>query len=282
MARLNERVHVLLGPIQHANARNQGYMINSTVIVGDRGVVVVDSGGSLDVGRHLAAAVRRITDQPVTHVVNTHSHGDHYLGNGAFPGATIVSSETCRKLVGDTGREWVALMEHDIGHALPGTEPLAASVTYAERSRTPVTIGGVRIVFWVPAGSHTAGDLMVYLPDDKVLVTGDVLVNGIVPTLQDGFVRNWIRTLEEIEALGDIRFVPGHGDPMSLREVAAFRATLARFYSGVKEGYRKRLSEEEIRRTVDVSAWSRLERPYVIGRNVNRAYLEAEADVFSE
>lgn len=282
VVKVNERVHVLLGPIQHANPRNQGYMINSTVIVGDKGVIVVDSGGSLDVGRHLAAAVRRITDKPVTHVVNTHSHGDHYLGNAAFAGAILVSSESCRRLVLETGADWVALMSNDIGHALPGTTPQAASVTYGQRTRTPVSIGGVRIVFWVPAGSHTAGDMMVYLPDDKVLVTGDVLVNGIVPTLQDGFVRNWIRTLEEIEELGDIRFVPGHGDPMGIRDVAAFRGALARFYAGVKEGYRKGLSEEEIRRTLDLSAWNRLERPYVIGRNVNRAYLEAEADVFSE
>ena len=71
--KINERVYVLLGPIQHANKLNQGYMINSTVIVGDNGVIVVDSGGSDEVGRHIATAVRRITDKPITHVVNTHT-----------------------------------------------------------------------------------------------------------------------------------------------------------------------------------------------------------------
>ena len=65
-------------------------MINSTVIVGDEGVILVDSGGSDEVGRHIATAVRRITDKPVTHVVNTHHHGDHYLGNVAFDGATFI------------------------------------------------------------------------------------------------------------------------------------------------------------------------------------------------
>ena len=74
-------------------------MINSTVIVGDKGVILVDSGGSDEVGRHIATAVRRITDKPVTHVVNTHHHGDHYLGNVAFEGATLISSEMCRKMV---------------------------------------------------------------------------------------------------------------------------------------------------------------------------------------
>lgn len=69
--RINDRVYVLLGPVQHANRANQGYMINSTVIVGDEGVILVDSGGTAEVGRHIAAAVARITEKRVTHVVNT-------------------------------------------------------------------------------------------------------------------------------------------------------------------------------------------------------------------
>ena len=119
--KINDRVYVLLGPIQHANRINQGYMINSTVIVGDKGVILVDSGGSDEVGRHIATAVRRITDKPVTHVVNTHHHGDHYLGNMAFEGTTFISSEMCRSMVLETGAEWLGIMERDIGRKLPGT-----------------------------------------------------------------------------------------------------------------------------------------------------------------
>ncbi len=280
--KINERVYVLLGPIQHANRFNQGYMINSTLIVGDKGVILVDSGGSREVGRHIAKAVRRITDKPVTHVVNTHHHGDHYLGNAAFEGATFISSEMCRKMVLETGSEWLGMMEHDIGHKLPGTKLIAAEVTYREGARTETFIHGVRVVFWVPRGSHTIGDLMVYLPDDKVLVAGDVLVSRIVPTLQDGFAKNWIRTLDEIQALDVAHFVPGHGDLMTRRDVTALRGAMSGFYSRVKEGFRGGKSEGEIRKSLDLSAWEKLERAYVIGRNIKRAYLEAEADSFDE
>ena len=279
--KINERVYVLLGPIQHANKINQGYMINSTVIVGDKGVILVDSGGSDEVGRHIATAVRRITDKPVTHVVNTHHHGDHYLGNVAFEGATFISSEMCRKMVLDTGHEWLELMERDIGRKLPDTKPLAASVTYAA-TRTEATIHGVRVVFWVPKGSHTVGDLLVHLPDDRVLITGDILVNGVVPTFQDGFVKNWIETLDEMQTLGVDTFVPGHGDLMTLRDVTALRGAMLRFYSGVKEGFKGGKSEAEIRKSLDLSSWDTLERSYVIGRNINRAYLEIERDSFDE
>lgn len=280
--RINDRVHVLLGPIQHANPLNQGYMINSTVIVGDKGAILVDSGGSAEIGRHIAAAVRRITEKPVTHVVNTHHHGDHYLGNIAFEGATFISSEVCRRLVLETGGQWLAIMEGAVGRQLPGTKPLAAKVTYPEESRTETRVHGVRLVFWVPKGSHTAGDLLVHLPDDKVLVAGDVLVNRVVPTLQDGFVKNWIRTLEEMQVLGVAHFVPGHGDVMTQGDVAALRDAMLRFYAGVKEGFRKGQSEETIRMTLDLSMWRKLERSHLIGRNVNRAYLEVEADSFDE
>lgn len=280
--KINERVFVLLGPIQHANKLNQGYMINSTVIVGDQGVILVDSGGSDEVGRHIATAVRRITHKPVTHVVNTHHHGDHYFGNVAFEGATFISSEMCRKMVLETHHEWLEIMERDVGRKLPGAKPLPADVTYPEGARTETLIHGVRVVFWVPKGSHTVGDLMVHLPDDKVLVAGDVLVSGVVPTLQDGFVKNWIRTLDEIQTLGIAHFVPGHGDLMTLHDVAALRDAMLRFYSGIKQGFRNGQSEAQIRKSLDLSIWDKLERSYVIGRNVNRAYLEIERDSFNE
>jgi glyoxylase-like metal-dependent hydrolase (beta-lactamase superfamily II) len=257
-------------------------MINSTVIVGDKGVILVDSGGTVEVGRHIASAVRRITDKRVTHVVNTHHHGDHYLGNVAFEGATFISSEMCRKMVLETGDEWLRIMERAVGHPLPGTKPIAADVTYPEGISTEAFVHGVRLMFWVPQGSHTIGDLLVHLPDDKVLIAGDVLVNRVVPTLQDGFVRNWIRTLDEIRALGVVHFVPGHGDLMTLDDVTALRNAMLRFYSGVKEGFRSGQSEDEIRKSLDLSAWDKLERSYVIGRNVNRAYLEIEADSFDQ
>ena len=280
--KVSDRVHVLLGPVQHANRHNQGYMVNSTVIVGDRGVVLVDSGGTLEVGRHIAAAVRRITARPVTHVVNTHHHGDHYLGNAAFEGVTLISSELCRKMVVETGDEWRSLMEDAVGRKLPGTRPLPAQVTYAEGTKTETVLHGVRMVFWVPRGSHTVGDLIVYLPDDKVLVAGDILVSRIAPTLQDGFVKSWLHTLGQLQATDAVHFIPGHGDPMTRDEVAAFRDAMQRFYSGVKAAFREGQRDYEIRDSPALSAWYGLERSYVARRNIKRAWLEIEADSFDE
>jgi cyclase len=282
VVKINDRVYVLLGPIQHANEKNQGYMINSTVIVGDQGVVLVDPGGTREVGTHIAKAIREITSKPVTHIVNTHHHGDHYLGNSAFEGATIISSEKCRDMVLETGHEWLVLMEQLVGRQFPDSQPIAASITYPEGSRTKATLHGVEMEFRVPMGSHTVGDMLVYLPEDKVLVAGDVVVNGIVPVMQDAIIKNWIDTLREIQTLEVNTFVPGHGDLMTVSDVKALEDAVVRFYSGVKEGYAKGLGESEIRESLDLTDWEKLERAYVIGRNINRAYLEIEFDDFNQ
>jgi glyoxylase-like metal-dependent hydrolase (beta-lactamase superfamily II) len=171
------------------------------------------------------------------------------------------------------------MMEEAIGHKLPTTRAMPAHEVYPP-GITGTSIQGVRMVFWVPPGSHTGGDMVVYLPDDKVLIAGDILVNGVVPTLQDGFLRNWIATLDTMQTLDVERFVPGHGPLMKMGDVKALRESLARFHAGVEAGYRKGLSEADIRKTLDLSAWEKLERAHVIGRNINRAYLEVERESF--
>lgn len=194
----------------------------------------------------------------------------------------MLSSEMCRRMVIETGDEWLKIMSQAVGHPLADTRSRSADLTFPEESRTEMALNGVRLVFWVPKGSHTAGDLLVHLPEDRVLVAGDVLVNRIVPTLQDGYLKNWIRTLEEIEALGARHFVPGHGELMTLEDVARLRSDMVRFYAGVRTGFRAGQNEEKIRSSLDLSMWEALERAYVIGRNVNRAYLEIDADSFDE
>lgn len=282
VVKINARVYALLGPLGTPSEHNQGYMVNSTVIIGDKGVILVDSGASDEVGSHLRKAIAKLTPKPVTHVINTHHHGDHVLGNIAFQGAEVISSEICREMVNKTGDEWVALVESLIGHKLPNTRPVPATVTFAgENTKVERTIQGVKLVFWVPPGSHTVGDMMVYLPDDKVLVGGDILVNRTIPVMRDALVKNWVGTLEMVQGFDATTIIPGHGPLMSKADVARLQRQMAGFYAGVEAGYKKGLSDSETRKTLDVAAWQKLEGfDTNIGSNVNRAYLEVEQASF--
>lgn len=282
VVKINERVYALLGPLGMPSKHNQGYMVNSTLIIGETGAILVDSGASDEVGSHLARAVAKLTPKPVTHVINTHHHGDHVLGNIVFAGAEIISSEQCREMVKKTGEEWISLMETLVGHKLPNTRAIPASVIYAgENTKVERTIQGVKLVFWVPQGSHTVGDMMVYLPDDKVLIGGDILVNHTVPVMRDAQVRNWVTTLEQAQAFDAKSIVPGHGPIMTKGDVAKLQRQMAAFYAGVEAGYKKGLSDSETRKTLDVAEWKKLEGFETnIGGNVNRAYLEVEQASF--
>lgn len=281
VVKINDRVYALLGPLGLPSSHNQGYMANSTVIIGDKGVILVDSGGTDEVGKHLAKAIARITPKPVTHIINTHHHGDHVLGNVAFKGAEVISSEQCKVLVEKTGMEWVQIMENMVGRKFPNTIPVPAKLTFKDESRNSSSLQGVKMVFWVPLGAHSPGDMMVYLPDDRVLIGGDILVNATMPAMRDGHIRNWVGALAKAREFDARTIVPGHGPLMNKSDVAQLHNLLAGFYAGVETGYKKGLTDSEIRGTLDLSEWKNLHDFEInMGANINRAYLEVEAANF--
>ncbi len=278
--RLGARVFALVGLEELPDSRNQGLIGNSTLIVGDKGAVLVDSGFTHEIGLRLRQAAAAITPKPITHVVNTHAHGDHFLGNTAFPEAQIISSEKCKQSVSRDGQAAVALIEGLTGIRSPDTKPVLATTTFAENTKTRVTINGVQMELWVPAGSHTPGDLLVYLPDDGILVAGDVLANGVVPNLRDGNAQSWLETLGDMQPMAFTVAVPGHGRPMNKADVAAFSARMTKLYSGIEAGYKQGLSDSEVREKLDLSEWKKLRRFDEMGMVINRIYLEVEAKNF--
>ncbi len=279
--KINDRVYALIGPMEFPNKANQGYMVNSTVIIGEKGVIVVDTGFTDEIGKHLAKAVAQITSKPVTHIINTHHHGDHTLGNVAFPNTEVISSEKCRSELERTGAEWVQIVEDSTGMKFPNTKPVLATTTYKENTRVDMTINGVRIVLWTPFGSHTDGDMLVYLPDDKILIGGDVTVNKIMPVFRDAHVKAWVGTLEEATKLDFKTVVPGHGPLMTKAELAKLHQIMAALYARVEAGYKNGLSDSEIRNTLDLKDWKKLTHfEESMGGNINKTYLEVEAANF--
>ncbi len=279
--KINDRIYALIGPMAFPNKKNRGYMVNSTVIVGEKGVILVDTGFTDEIGHMLAKRIAKITPKPVTHIINTHHHGDHTLGNSAFPNAQVISTEKARELLEKEGAEWIDLVQTMTGLKFPNTRVVLANETYKENTRTELTIDGVKMVLWVPRGSHTAGDLLVYLPDDKVLIAGDVLVNKMMPQFRDAFVKNWVATLRELQQFDIKVIVPGHGPLMSKAQAEKLGHMMAAFYDGVEAGYKKGLTDSEIRKTLDLKDWKGLVHfEESMGGNISRTYLEVEAANF--
>ncbi len=279
--KLTEHVYALLGPEGLPDKKNGGYMVNSTVIIGEHGVILIDTGLTDEIGTLLRTRIAALTPKPVTHIVNTHHHGDHTLGNSAFPGAQVLSSQKCKELLESPDYEWIGIIENVLGRKFPNTKRVSASITFADGSTTERLIDGVKLRFIVPLGSHSPGDMMIVLPDEKILIAGDILVQDMAPSFRDAHVKHWIATLDQVAALDVKTIVPGHGPLMLPQQVPEMRARMAKLYAAVEAGYKKGLSDAEIRKTLDLSEWrTMVSFDELMGMAVNRTFLEVEQDNF--
>jgi len=191
--------------------RNNVSVSDAGVIVGDDGVMVIDSTTAPMHAKALVAAIRKVTDKPFRHLINTHHHGDHVNGNQFITGAEIVGHPYCRDEVLKTvpgpakwpKREgWADGTEDRL--ILPPSTTIENKVTY----RYGKTV--VEVFPMLPA--HTYGDLVVYLPQHRILFAGDVGFFYVAPFCQNAHPSNWISIVDQIVGTMDVeRIVPGHG-----------------------------------------------------------------------
>jgi len=179
---------------------------NSTVIVGDKGVIVVDVKVSKAGGQELLDDIAKITPKPVTTVILTHSDGDHINGLAAFPaGLKIIAQENNKK------EQEAAIAAGGPGAPSPANLPNQVVI----KTKESVTIEGEKLELYHWAPAHTSGDLVVYLPKEKIVATGDIVaVQDPYPRIHDekhGSTEGWIATAKGMAALDADTFIPGHG-----------------------------------------------------------------------
>jgi cyclase len=180
---------------------------NSTVIVGSNGVIVVDAKTTKAGGQELLDDIAKITPKPVTTVILTHSDGDHVNGLAAFPaGVKVIAQENNKK------EQEAALAAGGRG-APPADHQPTQVIT---RAKETMTIEGQKLELYHWAPAHTSGDLVVYLPTEKIVATGDIIAAANpYPRIHDekhGSSEGWITTAKGIVALDADTFVPGHGN----------------------------------------------------------------------
>ena len=178
---------------------------NSGVIVGSNGVIVVDAKTTAAAGTELVADIAKITPKPITTVIITHSDGDHVNGLASFPkGIAIIAHENCKTEM--------QAMQGPAAAALADYMPTRTVMRNAE----DMTIEGVKLHLTHFAPAHTSGDLMVYLPDDKIMFTGDIVATQspypLIHAEKNGSSEGWETTVKGIIATDATTFVPGHGD----------------------------------------------------------------------
>lgn len=288
----------------HAAIARKTYPLNSNaaVIINEDDVLIVDSHATPSSARSLMAQVRKLTPAPARYVVNTHFHYDHARGNQAYvhlypreviiisTGATrdnLINIETARlkaDLVEAPGR--IARMKAELaeGDSPAKREALAAAERYhAELKTMGIVLPTVtfdeslvihkktRDIFILFLGrGHTSGDAVVYLPKERVIVTGDLLTSW-GPGLNDGYPNEWIQTLDELAKLDFEHVIGGHGAVGDRRMVETLRNYLRDLIAEVKVEARKASSFEAARKAVLERLVPKYEPRFAPGEFANRA-----------
>jgi quinoprotein relay system zinc metallohydrolase 2 len=203
--------YVHFGQVALTTQDNAGDIANLGIIVGRDAVAVIDTGGSVSVGRRLVLAVRGITDKPIRYVINTHEHPDHVFGNAAFgSGVTFVGHHNLPTELAKRGAYYLRSFADQLGAAAIA-EVRIIPPTLLVDTETILDLGGRSLLLtaWAPP-AHTACDLTVLDQATGVLYSGDLVFLQHLPVV-DGSLTGWLAVLPRLAQLPAKIVVPGHG-----------------------------------------------------------------------
>ena len=199
---------------------NGGHISNLTAIIGAQSIAVIDTGGSIAVGRALLAAIQAVSALPVRYVINTHMHPDHVFGNAAFIGPDTVFAGHAKlpRALAARGERYIAANRADLGpEAFDGTQVVPPTLLVDDRMS--LDLGGRMITLVARKTSHTDNDLTVRDEQTGTLILGDLLFSGHIPAI-DGSLKGWLKLIAELRLEPAERAIPGHG-PASMAWPAA-------------------------------------------------------------
>ena len=212
-SRVSASVWYVQGLSALGSAANQNFVSNAGFVVTAQGVVVVDALGSPQLAQRLIAEIRKVTTKPITHVIVTHYHADHIYGLQEFKaaGARIMAHRAAREyLNSDTARRRMEASRLELAPWVNAQTRLVEADEWLDGDRE-LTVGGVRFVIKQVGPSHTPEDLVVYLPQEKLLFAGDLVFRGRVPFVGQADSRQWIKALDALLAFDSVAIVPVHG-----------------------------------------------------------------------
>ena len=270
--------------------QNQGMMANVLFVVTSAGVVVIDSGGSLQIGQMAIRMIRKVTDQPVVAVFNSHYHGDHWLGNHAFAKTygdklpIYALPSTIEKLKGTEGNLWRSLMERWTNQSTLGTQVVLPN-TPVQHGQA-IQIGDVTFRMHHYGTAHTSSDLCVEVVQDKVTAVGDIAMTNRIANMDDGSYPGTFKYYKSLEAAtGQQLWVPGHGQarPDLLKTYGEFMAGIWEpCLKAVEDGKTEAEARAAVMKDPRVAARAKSMQGFDgnIGKYVSLAYLEAEKVAF--
>jgi glyoxylase-like metal-dependent hydrolase (beta-lactamase superfamily II) len=288
--KLSPHVWMIYSPDGFPTPENRGMMANVIFVVTTAGVVVIDSGASLQIGQMAIRMIRKVTDKPVVAVFNSHYHGDHWLGNHAFVKTygdklpIYALPSTIEKLKGAEGNLWRGLMERWTNQSTLGTQVVLPNSPVQQGQA--IQIGDVTFRMHHYGTAHTPSDLCVEVVQDKVTAVGDIAMTNRIANMDDGSYPGTFKYYKSLEAAtGQQLWVPGHGQarPDLLKTYGEFMAGIWEpCLKAVEDGKTEAEARAAVMKDPRVAARAKSMQGFDgnIGKYVSLAYLEAEKVAF--
>jgi len=262
------------------------YKINSNtaIIENDDGVIIVDSHSKPSAARVIVQKIKAITGKPVRYVINTHFHWDHWQGNevypAAYPSVEVITNDITReamvrkslKRIQDhirSGPAELARLKADLAATtdaarraelqsnlrqaeaylaeLQGLRPALPTMAFEKAMRLLKRDRDIHLLYLGRA--HTEGDVFVYLPREKVVVTGDAVI-GWTPFMGDAYPEDWVQTLKKLEQLDFTQMIMGHGETAGKDWLRVFRGYIEALVDAVRREAVAGASLEEVKERV--------------------------------
>jgi glyoxylase-like metal-dependent hydrolase (beta-lactamase superfamily II) len=275
-------IYAFIGSTDGRSYENESLNANIGLVVTPAGAVLIDSGASYLGAKQLAQAVKKITSQPIRWVINTGGQDHRWLGNGYFKaqGAEIIAHANAQPDMLARGLQHIQTNAPVLKEKFDGTERVLPT-RWLQGQSTTIEWGGTVFEIIHRNGGHTPGDSMVWLPQSKVVFTGDVVYVQRILGLNDvSKTKSWLTSFEALEALKPEIVVPGHGAVTTL-------ATAQRDTGSLLKALRAHMSKR-VADGVDLSAaiksfdgkpFQHLQHVEVwLPQLANRTYLEVEQE----
>ena len=216
--KVSERVYALVGDLGQRSATNLANNMTSGFIIADDGVVVIDSGGSAQGAKSIVQAIRTVTAAPIRWVVNSGGQDHRWFGNDYFQrviGAKVIASEPGLQDMKARGGSQLERIKANLDGSAADTVLAYPDVTFSKRHKLPVQ--GIDIELIESGGAHTRADLFVWLPQDKLVFSGDIVFADRLLGIMPGMGQKWIVALTYLrDELQPVLVIPGHGKVASL------------------------------------------------------------------
>jgi cyclase len=221
---------------------------NVGCIVTGAGVILVDTPMTPEEVERWKEMIASVTDQPITYIVNTDHHRAHVLGNQHI-NAPVIAHEAAWKEMNSYSDSFIQRTidqfknEPEIAAQLAGLKIIPPQITFTERL---ILLKGEREIHLTHAGGHTPATIMIYIPDENVLFTGDVVVNGEHPAMGQANTKEWLGALTNIRRMNVSILVPGHGPLCDTEATYPVSEYIRQARSKVRSLYRTGRSKSDV------------------------------------